>query len=412
MSDEKNLSLLSITFLGILLLIFISSSFNVEFLNSIIYLKLSTYELISSYDINSKINLKKSSEVLEFIVQNVDSIVNSNIAFKNEFISGFGLYQKLIWKKTFDNFNTIKDDNGHLQQPTLELLDTDTLNMFSENLELLSLKTKEWGIPFLYIQSDYQNVKTKTKLPYGLFDKKNEIIDSFLSIITKKDIPILDLRSSELIGNLSYDEMFYKTDHHWAIDYSFYAVTEILNEINDRYSIDTTNSNKVTNIDNYESLILKDSFLGSLGIKIGPYYAGKDDFKVLIPKFETDFNFYMYIDGELEVERKGDFSNTLIDIEKLQSEYVNKYNTFLFGGYDENIVINNKALNNLKVLLISTSYGRQLTPYLSLSFKEVYYIDPQIGRFDRNVLDYIEEINPDMVLVLYGAVPYIPISLE
>lgn len=412
MIKEKNLSLLSITFLGFILLIFISSVFNVDFVNSINYLKLSTNEFILNYKDNNKNNLTKNSKIFEYIVRNVDSIVNSNISFKNEFISGFGLYQKLIGKKTFDDFITVKDENGHLQQPTLELLDTKALNAYSENLEELYLETKNKGIPFLYIQSDYQYVETKTNLPYDMVDKKNDIINSFLSSISKKGIPLLDLRNSKLIMDLNYDEMFYKTDHHWSIDYSFNAVTLILKEINNLYKIDIDKSEKVTNIENYEALILEDSFLGSLGIKIGPNYAGKDDFKVLIPKYDTDLNFYMYIDGKLEMERKGDFSNTMIDIEKLQSKYVNKYNTFLYGGYDENIIINNLSSNKLKVLLISSSYGRQLTPYLSLAFKEVYYIDPQIDRFDRNVLEYIEEINPDMVLVLYGAVPYIPIPLD
>lgn len=206
--------------------------------------------------------------------------------------------------------------------------------------------------------------------------------------------------------------MFYKTDHHWSIDYSFTAVSVILKELNELYKIDTKNFNILANIDNYDTIIFEDSFLGSFGIKIGPNYAGKDDFKILLPKYDTDFSFYKYTNGELDFEKNGDFLSSLIDYNKVNSEYVNKYNTFLYGGYDENIIINNVPPNNLKVLLVSTSYGRIIAPYLSLAFKELYYIDPQEGRFNRNVLDYIDKIKPDIVLVLYGAVPYVSIPLD
>ena len=58
------------------------------------------------------------------------------------------------------------------------------------------------------------------------------------------------------------------------------------------------------------------------------------------------------------------------------------------------------AENELKVLLISHSYGRPFTQYLSLCFRETRYLDPQKGRYNDNCLKYIDEYGPDLVLVM------------
>lgn len=52
------------------------------------------------------------------------------------------------------------------------------------------------------------------------------------------------------------------------------------------------------------------------------------------------------------------------------------------------------------MLLISHSYGRPLSMYLSLCFSELRHIDLQDGRFTGDVVAYIEEYNPDLVIVM------------
>lgn len=42
-----------------------------------------------------------------------------------------------------------------------------------------------------------------------------------------------------------------------------------------------------------------------------------------------------------------------------------------------------------------------MTQYLSLSFSEVRYLDPQDGRYNDNYLTYINDYKPDIVIVMY-----------
>lgn len=81
--------------------------------------------------------------------------------------------------------------------------------------------------------------------------------------------------------------------------------------------------------------------------------------------------------------------------------YYNKYNACLYGGYVENIIQNNNLQTGQRVLLISDSYARPMTMYLSSAFSEVYYLDPQEGRYNDSYIAYIKKVKPDIVIMMY-----------
>ena len=145
---------------------------------------------------------------------------------------------------------------------------------------------------------------------------------------------------------------------------------------------------------------MEEIFLGSYGIKVSKFYAGKDDFVVYVPKFDTDLVFRSYdANRKLLLKKTGDFYHVLLDDNIIcDTDYNNKYNAFCNGGYIENHIINNKAPNELKCLYISHSYGRPMTMYLALNFKEIVNLDPQQYRFSGNYFTYINNFQPDIVL--------------
>ena len=161
--------------------------------------------------------------------------------------------------------------------------------------------------------------------------------------------------------------------------------------------------NKYTNLENYNIKIKEDCFFGSKGVNTGTFFIKKEEFSLFLPKYETDFEYRHYnTKGKMKVSTKGEFEEALIDNSKLNLDtYVNKYNCFLYGGNCENVIINKKSENNKKLLLISSSYGRAFAPYISQCFYETRYIDPQQGRFEQNVINYIDNYKPDIVVMLY-----------
>ena len=110
-------------------------------------------------------------------------------------------------------------------------------------------------------------------------------------------------------------------------------------------------------LENYYSKEYPDSFLGAEGVRAGQFFAGKDDFEVYYPKFETDFSFKQFADHEMYFEIEGPFEKVFIDWDKLEDpNYNNKYYSLSYNAYNENIVINNLADNNDKVLSVSYTH--------------------------------------------------------
>ena len=157
-------------------------------------------------------------------------------------------------------------------------------------------------------------------------------------------------------------------------------------------------------MNNYEPVSYNNSFLGSIGIKVGRFFAGKDDFVIYKPKFDTDITF-VHKDKKKPFEYAGDFWETFVDQKMLEdSSYNNKYDANMHGAYVESIIHNNLAQNNYRGLLITHSYGRAMAQYMSLDYSELRYLDPQKGRYNDNILEYVREYKPDVVIYMYNNV--------
>lgn len=331
-------------------------------------------------------------------IQEIDKIYEEGIPKRECFIALYGAVQKGLGRRAIEEFTLIKTDYGKIQQ-LQERQHKEDISAFADNIKCIYDFTREKGIPIFYITSVLP-VVDKTDLPVGVTEYSHENAEALQKELENRGIPLIDLRSSERIQDIEKESLFYKTDHHWSIQTCFAAYVEIIEELNRTLGWELDSSGKLTDLNNYDSYIKEDSFLGSYGVKVGEYYAGKDDFLVYYPRFETNLTFQSYENHTLSLEKTGDFMQALLNRELIEDkDYYNKYRAFSNGGYVENRVINHLSENNRKVLLISHSYGRPLTQYLSLCFEETRNLDPQKGQYTENYLEYIEEYEPDLVLI-------------
>lgn len=261
----------------------------------------------------------------------------------------------------------------------------------NDTIEILKT-AEETGANILYVQRAYKT----GELPYGYTFQRDKQYEFWGKAMENAGIPVLDIKK-ELGDHLQ----FYKTDHHWTVESSFYAAEMIVHELNQHYGMDLANDALEHN--KYDTMVWKDSFLGSMGIRTGKYYTGKDDFIMLNPKFETYLTYEHFINGELDKKKEGDFLESFVDLSILNDVgYNNKYNACLNGGYVENIITNHQQPEGLKVLVISDSFARPMVQYMSLCFGETRYLDPQEGRYNDSYVEYIKDYNPDVVVVMYS----------
>lgn len=328
--------------------------------------------------------------------QDIENAYNENFYGKLDFVDINGVVHKAMVQKLVNG--AIKAENGKL------FLDDDKNFVFDRKKEAVNVENAkrileaadDIGATTLYVQRPHKFIDTKDKLPYGMNIEFNKQYDFWCENIKNSGENIIDLRRT-----ISSDLDFYVTDHHWTVESSFYAAKSIIEKLN---LIDPTLYLDESLYDerNYSIVKYKDSFLGSEGVKTGKYYVGKDDFNILIPGFSTNLEYKHYINNEITLSKNGDFTNTFIDNSILENDdYYNKYNACLYGGYVENIVKNHNCKNSKKVLLISDSFARPMTMYLSMAFEEIHYLDPQEGRYNGSYINYIEEYRPDIVIMMY-----------
>lgn len=305
----------------------------------------------------------------------------------------------MLGKRQIEDFTYFKTDYGKILE-TYERNSKDEIDRYADNVEYFYKYLSGQNIPMFYM-TNVLPVSDIGSLPCGVVDYSRENAIELYNSISRRDIPIMNVREGENVQKIAKEDLFYKTDHHWSMKACFAAYKDCIQTINEQLGWNLDPQNEYTNLDNYSKWERKESFLGSYGVKVGRYYAGKDDFEIFFPDFQTKLDFQKYEKHQLVLEKTGTFQEATIDYKVLNDEdYENKYNAFSNGGYVENRIINRMADNNLKVLFISHSYGRPFFPYLSLCFRESRNLDPQEGRYNDSFKEYIDDFKPDIVLIL------------
>lgn len=338
----------------------------------------------------------KEEKVTDF-PEAFDDFYNSLYSEQPWSLYAFSFTQKVLSKHETRSFEVLKANDGELflfgnEGP----VDTEKLKKVADQYQYICEETQKYGGVFLYVQAPFKNVSQAPELlPYSA-DNTEESETYLDNLIRERGMPVLDLRD--------YKECieYYNTDHHWTSKAGFNASRIISEEVERLYGIELTGSDYYGNIDNYEPMTYKKCFLGSIGIKVGPYFAGKDDITIYNPKFETDLIYHHY--GEKRpFDYSGDFWTTFVDQDALlDTTYNNKYQANMHGCYRESVIINNMAQDPYKCLLIAHSYGRNMAMYMALNYHEYRYLDPQPGAFNDNVIDYIRDYQPDVVIVMYN----------
>lgn len=333
-------------------------------------------------------------------IQEIDGYYMAEIPGRWHFIELYGAVQNILGRETIEDFTLVKTSYGKIEQLQEEQSEEEII-AFADNMEEFYSYVTEKEIPMFYLTSILPVVDS-SDLPAGIEEFSHENAQKLLTELELREIPIINLREADAIKDIEKADLFYKTDHHWSMETCYQAFVETIREVNLRLDKGLDLKGIYTNLENYHILLKENCFLGSYGVKVGGYYAGKDDFSVYIPKFTTDFSFQAYQrNHDLYEEKRGSFGNVFLDMSLIENdEYFNKYNSFLRGSTIETRIVNYLSDNNLKVLLISHSYGRPFISYLSLCFRETRHLDPQDGRYNDSYLEYIDYYNPDLVLIL------------
>lgn len=283
----------------------------------------------------------------------------------------------------------VKLNNGYLLT-TLTYSSDDALRTYADSTIRLKEYLENRGTALVYANTPYTSSKYDPQLPTGINDYGNDNCDRFLKMLRDADIDTIDFRETMHNDGIDHYSMMYKTDHHWTTEAGLYAYGVLEDYIVDKTGCEV--DERISDIQNYTVTTYKKWHLGSRGQRTGIYYAGIDDFDLIIPNFETSIQ-----NGAGTV---GNMQDIMINMEPLANkDYTSRY-TYDYVmdaslGHYENL----DCKNDIKVLTITDSFGKAVNPYLAMGFAQVDYVYD--GDVSGMTPEFIESVDPDVVIMMY-----------
>lgn len=310
----------------------------------------------------------------------------SNFLGKMQFVNFNGLMRRVLGQHEMNG--VVKLNNGYLVL-TYPYASEEMLRNKAENLHTLDLRLKERDISLLFAICPYTSSKWDPELPIGVEDYGNTNIDRFMEMVSEYGIEKLDFREEMYADGINQYDIMYRTDHHWTTEAGFYAYTKLSKWIQDKTNCEI--DARVMELSNYTQTTYRKWHLGSRGQRTGIYYAGIDDFVLITPDFET-----LLSNGTVE----GTFNDLVINYAPLENrEYTSRYTYDYVLGNALGNYKNYMAENDVKVLIVTDSFGKAVNPYMILSYGEVQWCSTMQGVTQA----YLDEYDPDVVIVMYYA---------
>ena len=283
----------------------------------------------------------------------------------------------------------VKLNNGYLLT-TLPYSSDEVLRTYADSTIRFDEYLKNRGTVLVYANTPYTSSKYDPQLPIGINDYGNDNCDRFLQMLKDAGVDTIDFRETMHDDGIDQYSMMYKTDHHWTTKAGLYAYGVLEDYIVDKTGCDV--DERISDIQNYTVTTYKKWHLGSRGQRTGIYYAGIDDFDLIIPNFDTSI--------QNDAGTVGNMQDVMINMEPLANkDYTSRYTYDSVLGGSIGHFTNLDCKNDIKVLIITDSFGKAVAPYLAMGFAQIDYV------YDADVSgvtpEFIESIDPDVVIMMY-----------
>ena len=256
------------------------------------------------------------------------------------------------------------------------------------------------GIQLLYVNEPAKYIDDDIfRNEFGYESYLNRNADLFLRRLDEVEIEYIDLRDNIREEGLDCYKLFYRTDHHWKVPAAKWAAEIIAEKLNNDYGYDIDLN--LYEDENFNYVEYKNCWLGEQGRKLAESYIGRDDFTLVVPKYETSFWRYMdeeYTEGDFDIfidysvysdsyDEDGDFHPA-----KLKGWHY----SYSGEGYIQN---NNADFGN--VLIFGDSYEQSLIPFMSLGIRNIHKIEPRFMSC-ADIQEAIESGDYDTVILTYA----------
>jgi len=336
----------------------------------------------------------------------VDEISNEDLSYHSAMMDVDSLKNNLLGTRIVskDGTTVVKADSGSLID-RVDPVSDEEIRKSVECLQALEAAAEENGAGFLYCAAPKKELYETA--PPNAENAFPDNYDRLLQALDAAGIPTLDLSAALKESGVPDSEIFYYTDHHWTARSGFLAANAVCKRLSSLYGFPY--NEEYADLGNYTVTTYPDWFLGSKGKTVGTYFTwrGADDFELITPNFETSLTEEQPFKDRT---RQGAFEDTVLYLSNMKKDYyhISSYATYSGGDYRLQIMTNLLNPNGKKILLVRDSFACVVAPFLALQTGELHICDVRnnssyVGE-KLNLEEYIREIRPDCVIVLYSGV--------
>ncbi len=328
-----------------------------------------------------------------------EGVLQENFYDKNYYINLNGLTTRILGINTLNERQKLT--NGHLTENSAKV---ETFPA-AEKLMELDHFLGDRNIDFVYVLAPHKSAFYDSSFAPGYSSDSSENIDSMMTVLNMAGVNSIDMNAWFEENEWTMDDVYFKTDHHWRPQAGLAAAKETMSFLSGQGIADY--DEELLDENNYTIMTLKDWFLGSHGKRVGTYYAGVDDINVYFPNFAVDYTF----SGLGSDTHAWQYFDTLLDDELMtKKDYFNNspYSIYMHHDYPIRITFNTEAQNQKRLLLMGDSFKMPFEYFLTTQFQEVYTIDLRYY-IDGTFAEYLEEVNPDIVIMCTQSTGYGPL---
>lgn len=330
-----------------------------------------------------------------------EQIMTENLLGRMSFIEGYSLTNKFMNKSEVNNFDIVKDPAGFLHYPGFYQDHDSKIFNYAMRVKRLQEYAEKQGTKVLFVippekfNADIHNLDFTAPT-----SNPKRVVEELLFYLNRLGVHTLDLSKQMPNENIPYEDVFFKTDHHWTIPAAFTAAEIVTNHMSELFNHDLNPKDKYLSSDLYEKVVYPDVFLGSMGRRTGIHFSGLEDFTAYWPKFTGKFTWTTIDDGDKEV-KKGSFEQALMKSEVLEEEIdlhtKNPYSLYLeqVNPYDQ--IINHDLPKGKKMLMVRDSYFGPVMAFMAPMFSQIDSVwnkndDSEYGvekLLEKNKYDYV-----------------------
>lgn len=332
----------------------------------------------------------------------LDSAVTENLTGRMDLIEFYSWLQRLMDKREIGNFAYIKDEAGFLHYNSFFREADPQLFDYALRVKRMQDWAAQKGTQLLFVLAPSKYIPGVTELRPGLSanDPAAEA-ETLLIYLNRLGVQTLDL-GDYLPGNgLSYEQTFFRTDHHWTIPAAFEASRILLDTLNQRFEAEL--DGKSLEADQYRTVTYPKGMLGSMGRRTGVNFVGLEDFTALWPLDDNRYARDILEENGTMTHLEGTAQDTLLTPELLEQDRGiyrdSMYSMYLDGVRAYDRIFNMTDPQRPSVFFIRDSYFSPVMTFLAPCFGRMEAMWLLEERQELNIEDFVKDNEFDYIIL-------------